>query len=186
MSSKTFPTLSLETGLVAAGSRFVIGIDEVGRGAIAGPVAVGATLLDSQHPNWDAPWPAKLRDSKLLSEAVREEIYEPTRGWLLGSAVGQVSAEAIDSIGIVNALARAAGDAIASLLEDQDLRSEIAKHGAIVLLDGSHNWLSQQSHGLPVVTRVKADRDCVSVAAASVIAKVERDRAMIAAHVQIT
>jgi ribonuclease HII len=182
MSSKTYPTLSLETELVEAGSRFVIGIDEVGRGAIAGPVAVGAALIDSQDARWREPWPAKLRDSKLLAEPVREEVYEPVKAWAAGSAVGMVSALDIDRLGIVESLARAASAAIAQLLEDQDLRAAIAKDGAIVLLDGSHNWLANKAHGLPVTTRVKADRDCVVVSAASVLAKVERDRIMIEAH----
>lgn len=184
MSSKTYPTLSLETDLVAAGSRFVIGIDEVGRGAIAGPVAVGAALIDSKDARWAMPWPTKLRDSKLLAEPVREELYQPVQEWLVGAAVGTVSAIEIDRIGIVEALARAAGSALSSLLEDQDLRGEIARDGAIVLLDGSHNWLDAMAQGLPVVTRVKADRDCVVVSAASVLAKVERDRFMIDAHEQ--
>ena len=182
MSSKTYPTLSLETELVAAGSRFVIGIDEVGRGAIAGPVSVGASLLDSQDARWSQAWPPKLRDSKLLTESVREELYEPVTTWLVGASVGSVAADDIDRIGIVEALARAAGTALARLLDDQSLRGEIARDGAIVLLDGSHNWLAARAQGLPVVTRVKADRDCVSVSAASVLAKVERDRFMIQSH----
>ena len=178
MSSKTSPTTEVERQLFAAGARFVLGIDEVGRGAIAGPVAVGVAILDSKTNNIDAV-PAGLRDSKLLSEKQREALIEPVREWVRASAVGYSSAEEIDNNGIVAALAMAASRALSELLNDAQLRVEIATDGAIILLDGSHNWLQQHSGGLQVVVRTKADRDCVSVAAASVISKVERDNLMI-------
>ncbi|MSZ46700.1 MAG: ribonuclease HII, partial [Actinobacteria bacterium] len=63
MSLKTYPSLNLENELWAKGARFVIGMDEVGRGAIAGPVAVGVALLDKQSENSQLPWPEKLCDS---------------------------------------------------------------------------------------------------------------------------
>jgi ribonuclease HII len=178
MSSKTSPTTEVERQLFAAGARFVIGIDEVGRGAIAGPVAVGVTILDSKTNNIDAV-PAGLRDSKLLSEKQREALIDPIQGWVRASAVGYSSAEEIDASGIVAALAMAASRAISELLQDSELRVEIAQDGATVLLDGSHDWLQQHSGGLPVVVRTKADRDCAVVAAASVVAKVKRDNLMV-------
>jgi ribonuclease HII len=179
MSSQTFPTLSLERELYAAGSRFVIGVDEVGRGAIAGPVAVGVALLDFLSPKVSEPWPAKLRDSKLLSEKARNEIVSPVAQWVSGSATGMASAIEIDSKGIVFALALAASRALDELLSDQVLRAAIAADGATIILDGSHNWLGAKASGIPVIVRTKADRDCVSVAAASVISKVKRDTLMI-------
>ena len=179
MSSKTFPSLSLERELWAKGARFIIGMDEVGRGAIAGPVAVGVALLDSQDSRVETVWPGNLKDSKLLSEKARNEILAPVQSWVSGYAVGMASANEIDTKGIVQALALSAGRALDSLLEDASLRQAIAKDGAIIILDGSHNWLGAKAAGIPVIVRPKADRDCVSVAAASVISKVERDNLMI-------
>ena len=179
MSSKASPTTNFERELIAAGSRFVIGVDEVGRGAIAGPGAVGVALIDSKNTNLDAA-PAGLRDSKLLSEKQRVALTQPIAQWVAGSAVGFASPQEIDSKGIVAALALAASRALSKLLEADGLRGEIAKDGATVLLDGSHNWLQEHAGGLKVVVRTKADRDCAVVAAASVVAKVERDDLMVA------
>jgi len=178
MSSKASPTTDFERELIAAGSRFVIGVDEVGRGAIAGPVAVGVALIDAQITILDA-FPTALRDSKLLSEKQRVALIEPIGAWLTGSAVGFASPEEIDTKGIVAALALAASRALNTLLETEGLRSAIAQDGATVLLDGSHNWLQEHAGGLKVVVRTKADRDCAIVAAASVVAKVDRDNLMI-------
>jgi ribonuclease HII len=179
MSSKTFPSLNLEHELWASGARYIIGMDEVGRGAIAGPVAVGVAILDRQDPRIETPWPSKLKDSKLLSEKARNEILQPVKAWILGHAVGMATAIEIDSSGIVRALALSAGRALDELLSDALLRKSIAQDGAIIILDGSHNWLGAKASGIPVIVRTKADRDCVSVAAASVISKVERDNLMI-------
>lgn len=178
MSSKTFPSLELELSLLNDSTRFLIGVDEVGRGAIAGPVAVGVSLIDRDASSLGEPWPAKLKDSKLITAAVRQAIEPECRTWLAGHAVGLASPQEIDDLGIVDALAKAAGRAIEELLDAPGLRSQIASDGCVVLLDGSHNWLAGKAGGLRVVARVKADRDCVSVAAASVIAKVHRDRLM--------
>ena len=179
MSSKTYPSLKLENELWAKGARFVIGMDEVGRGAIAGPVAVGVAILDKQSEKSQLPWPEKLCDSKLISEKIRNEIVGPVSNWVSGSAVGVVSAADIDARGIVDALATAGSLALAEILQDQRLRQEIIRDGAVIILDGSHNWLGVKASGIDVMVRTKADRDCVSVAAASVIAKVARDNLMI-------
>ncbi len=178
MSSKTSPTTDLERSLIERGSRFVIGIDEVGRGAVAGPVAVGAALFDSATGSLEG-FPSELRDSKLLSEKQREALLEPTAQWVAGHAVGFSSAKEIDDEGIITALARAASRALSELLSSTSLRTEIARDGATVLLDGNHDWLKQHAGGLQVVVREKADRDCAIVAAASVLAKVQRDWLMV-------
>lgn len=170
MSSKTFPSLSFETELFDLGASFVLGIDEVGRGAIAGPVAVGVSLITRQHLG-EPLWPSELRDSKLLTEPARERLFAPTGGWVAAWAVGMASAAEIDERGIVWSLATAAGRAVNQLVGKFDPATTIA------ILDGSHNWLSQMPFAVRV--RPKADRDCVSVAAASVLAKVTRDRLMI-------
>jgi ribonuclease HII len=179
MSSKTFPNLDLERELWATGVRYVIGMDEVGRGAIAGPVAVGVAILDRTDSRTDEPWPGNLKDSKLLSEKARVEIFQPVKDWVVGHSVGMATAAEIDSQGIVKSLALSASRALEQLLLDANLRRSIAQDGATIILDGSHNWLGSKAAGIPVIVRTKADRDCVSVAAASVISKVERDNLMI-------
>ncbi|MET0162122.1 MAG: ribonuclease HII [Microbacteriaceae bacterium] len=168
------PTLEVEQQLWAAGAPAVIGMDEVGRGAMAGPVAVGASLLAPDC----GPMPVGLRDSKMLSQAKRELLEPLTRAWAPFSAVGMASPAEVDELGITHCLALAAKRALAGLHE---LGADVAS--STVLLDGHHDWLSPHlASPLTIVTRVKADRDCASVAAASVVAKVHRDALMAAAH----
>jgi ribonuclease HII len=177
MSTKTFPTLLTESKLFERGNRFVIGIDEVGRGAIAGPVAVGVSLLDKLNPELNA-WPETLQDSKLMTPKSRALISEPLEQWVDGFAVGYSSNEEIDTEGISQALKSAATRALSDLLSKATLRSKLASEGAVILLDGSQNWLGKQAAGLEVDLQVKADTACVSVAAAAVLAKVKRDGLM--------
>ena len=167
------PTLEVETALFAAGVEWVVGIDEVGRGAIAGPVAVGVHALRAGT----ADFPTGLRDSKLLSEKKREFIAPLVREWGIG-AVGFSSAEEIDARGITTMLGEAARRALLELHA-----AGIPMDRAVILLDGSHDWLSPVlRRPLDVRTRVGADRDCASVSAASVRAKVDRDALMRDAH----
>ena len=174
MSPVADPTLEFERELHAGGARFVIGADEVGRGAIAGPVAVGLAVV---HADIGAH-PVGLRDSKMLAEKRREELAPLAAGWALYSAVGLASADEVDRLGIIAALGLAGKRALVTLHE---LGASIAQ--SVVLLDGSHDWLTPALSSPPrVQTRVKADQDCSSVAAASVVAKVHRDRLMITAH----
>ncbi|MFO7689652.1 MAG: ribonuclease HII [Cryobacterium sp.] len=166
------PTLDVEQAMFAAGTRCVIGCDEVGRGALAGPVAVGLAAIDAAV----RPIPVGLRDSKMLSEKRRELLAPLAADWAVHSAVGLASAAEIDELGIMVCLGLAGKRALAQL---HALGVDVL--GSVVLLDGSDDWLSRAlSTPLSVVTRVKADRDCGSVAAASVIAKVHRDALMIA------
>lgn len=167
------PTIETETRLFEMGATVILSIDEVGRGAIAGPCGVGVAAY---LPTSDNP-PAGIRDSKAISEKKRIVLAPLASAWLPASAVGYASAEEIDSLGINKGLALAGARAIQETLDalktaDADLSNPI------ILLDGSHNWLGAASKGLKVVTQVKADRDCLSVAAASVIAKVGRDMLM--------
>jgi ribonuclease HII len=177
MSSKTFPTLLTESRLFDRGNRFVIGIDEVGRGAIAGPVAVGVSLIDKLNPELNS-WPEKLQDSKLMTPKSRSEITEPLESWVESYSVGYSSNSEIDEHGISQALKTAASRALTELLSSSSLRSQLASQGAVILLDGSQNWLGKQAAGLEVDLQVKADASCVSVAAAAVLAKVKRDLLM--------
>ena len=169
--TSTVPTLRHERVLLREGARLVIGMDEVGRGAIAGPVAVGLSIVDVDTPTA----PEGLKDSKLLAEPRREELQPKVARWARHAAVGMASNERIEQIGIIAALGLAARRAIDAIRnEGVDLT------GAVVLLDGSHDWLTPAIDGaLPVTMKVKADRTCAAVAAASVLAKVHRDRLMI-------
>ena len=178
MSSKTYPTIEFERSLTQSGARFIIGIDEVGRGAVAGPVAVGVALIDTHSPAF-ADIPSGLRDSKLLSERQREALQPLIETWMHAGSVGMVDAIAIDEKGIVHSLALSASRGLTSLLEQAGVAAAIARDGAVILLDGTHNWLEGHTGRLPVTVRAKADRDCASVAAASVLAKVARDHLMV-------
>lgn len=177
MSSKVFPGLKTEGRIFERGNRFVIGIDEVGRGAIAGPVAVGVSLIDKSNPAIGA-WPDKLQDSKLMTAKSRTEIAESLAGWVGSYAVGFSTNNEIDQFGISETLRLAAGRALEELFRDAVVRKQIAQDGGVILLDGSQNWLGKVSYGLEVQVQVKADTSCVSVAAAAVLAKVKRDALM--------
>jgi ribonuclease HII len=153
-------------------SGLIIGCDEVGRGALAGPVGVGVSVIDIRATK---SVPKGLRDSKMLAEARREELAPVARAWSLAHAVGYASADEIDAIGISACLGLAGARALASLIADG-----VDVSSATIILDGQWDWLSAAAP-VPVTvrTRIKADRDCASVAAASVISKVARDRLMI-------
>lgn len=173
MSLSKEPTLEFETSCFLAGASLVIGVDEVGRGAIAGPVAVGVHAVTAHT----LAFPTGLRDSKLLSEKKRELLAPQVRAWGDG-AVGYASAEEIDSQGITWALGEAGRRALLQLHE-----RGVAVASAVILVDGKHDWLSPALRNpLDVRTAIGADRQVASVAAASVRAKVDRDDLMRDAH----
>jgi ribonuclease HII len=151
----------LERELAAAGARCVAGIDEVGRGAWAGPVTVCAVIVRAGFPE---P-PAGLTDSKRLSPQRRTVIAGELPGWVEAFAIGEAGHAEIDAAGMTVALRRAAVRA----LEQLPVRPDA------VLLDGAHDYIGRP---WPVRCAVQADLRSVSVAAASVIAKVHRDRFM--------
>ncbi len=163
-------TRDFELELLASGASLVIGMDEVGRGAIAGPVYVGVCVVTDQTPDS----PAGLRDSKLLSAPRREALAPLVRDWAI-VACGSASAAEIDEHGISACLGLAGKRALIAL---HDAGVQVGE--AVVVLDGSHNWLTPALPSpLRVITRTKADRDCAVVAGASVVAKVERDTVMV-------
>jgi ribonuclease HII len=146
----------------------IAGVDEVGRGAWAGPVVVGAAVAGlGPPPEVSGPGgrPSPLTDSKLLTERCRTAFAEVLRGWLAGYAVGAAGPEEIDEVGMTEALRRAAERALGALPDRPD----------VVIIDGKHNMLGG---AWAVRCEVKADQRSVSVAAASVLAKVHRDRLM--------
>ncbi|OLT21000.1 ribonuclease HII [Ornithinimicrobium sp. CNJ-824] len=171
------PSLRVERSLHREGYAVLAGMDEVGRGALAGPVTVGVVAVDPLCRSA----PPGVRDSKLLTPAARERLVPAIRRWCVAWGVGHATAQEIDAVGIMSALRLAGERALAQLLTGVDL----------VLLDGSHDWLTDPGRdgllGLlddrpappPVRTMVKADLRCSSVAAASVLAKVERDAMMV-------
>ena len=172
------PTVRVEHGLLKEGHATVAGIDEVGRGALAGPVSVGVVIFDATIRS---ALPG-VRDSKDLTPNARKALVPKIHAWAVEWAVGHASPAEIDEFGIIGALRIAGHRALLSL----------STQPSVVLLDGSHNWLTppeqvsfiELAAGLldtvpPVVTKVKADQLCASVSAASVLAKVERDEHMI-------
>jgi len=184
-------SLAHETALWDAGAAVVAGIDEVGRGALAGPVTVGICAV----ARCDA-WPDGLADSKELTIVRRRNMADALvtfggTGFGLARAVGHSSPAEIDEHGIVTALRLAGLRALA----------RIAAGGTqvdAILLDGKHDWLTAPAPTLfddpaaasalsslpPVQMVIKGDNLCASIAAGSVIAKVERDGLMAAAHEQ--
>lgn len=152
-------------------------MDEVGRGALAGPVSVGVVVVDGTTGRT----PAGLRDSKLLRPAARERLRGPIQRWSRASAVGHASAAEIDRHGIIAALRMAGARALALVARQQHLPG-------VVLLDGKHDWLTHPDHepllpvsvpSVKVMTVVKGDMSVTSIAAASVLAKTERDALMV-------
>lgn len=168
------PTLELEQQLFNSGFNYIAGVDEVGRGALAGPVSVGVAVV-SQTIN---TVPEKLRDSKLISKSVRENLVPVLQNWVTDYAIGHASPQEIDDVGIIGALRLAWQRAYAQL----ELKPD---H---IILDGKHNWLiapddllSSTEIDVPVTVKIKADQHCAAVAAASVLAKVTRDLLMVEA-----
>ena len=139
----------------------IVGLDEVGRGAIAGPLAVGAVVLPR------SPHIAGLNDSKQLSPSQRETIAEQVRTCALAWAVEYVPAHVIDRIGISAALRQAFSGALV----------KIEQTGIVpgtVLVDGNPLHIDKRE-----INVVKGDAKCASIAAASIVAKVERDALMV-------
>ncbi|MEW2520964.1 ribonuclease HII [Actinacidiphila alni] len=154
------PTHSVERSLRATlGARTVAGVDEVGRGAWAGPVTVCAAVTGLRRA------PEGLTDSKLITPKRRARLAAVLGDWVTSYALGHASPEEIDDLGMTAALRLAAVRALEGLPERPDA----------VILDGKHNYLGGTWR---VRTVIKGDQSCVAVAAASVIAKVQRDTAM--------
>lgn len=169
------PRLTVERRLLREHA-LVIACDEVGRGALAGPVAVGAVAVDAARARRRVP--EGLRDSKLVAEHRRAEVAERAAAWVGAAAVGWSSSAEIDEVGIIRALGLAALRAIAELRA-----AGVVAEEAIVILDGNHDYITPAGGGgLRIRPIVKADRDCASAAAASVLAKVARDERMVRLH----
>lgn len=182
MSPATHATLLPELALAAeTGARLIAGVDEVGRGALAGPVTVGVAVIDlgalaDQILPDTGVWPVLegVRDSKLLSAAARHRWRPLVEQHMTAYSVQHSTPAEIDDAGITAALG-AAGRAGLKAVQEQ-LRADSGAEIDLVLLDGVHDWLHA---GVPVRTMAKADTLALSVACASVLAKVERDALMV-------
>jgi len=160
--SRQAPTTTRESSLREQGFWPVAGVDEAGRGALAGPVVAGAVAAD-----WclELPWHKDVRDSKQLSASQRERLFGLIARDALAVGVGVVESEDIDSTGIVAATRKAMYAALDSLA----VRPEFVLVDWMVLPQ-----LRVRQEGIP-----KGDSRCLSIACASIVAKVTRDRMMV-------
>jgi ribonuclease HII len=158
ITKRIVPHRKYEQELWDSGADVVAGLDEVGRGAWAGPLVICAAVIPQGKRIQG------VRDSKLLSEPQREELYTKVAPWCRAWAIGRVSQQECDTIGMSAAQKLAARRALDGLGMRVDA----------VLLDGSWDFVGTGN----VQRLIKGDATCLSIAAASVLAKVTRDREM--------
>jgi len=151
--------LDFEEQALSEGYLLIAGVDEVGRGCVAGPVVAAACILDPGRP-----YPEKLDDSKKLTAALREEIAAELKETCVAYAIGQIEADEIDEINILEATKKAMLQAIAALDPAADY----------LLVDA----LQLKACPLPQKPIIKGDARSASIAAASVLAKTYRDDLM--------
>ena len=145
----------------------ILGIDEVGRGPLAGPLVVGAVILPENKPEWVF----ELKDSKKLSVKKRELLNELILKEAVATGLGWVFPEELDNVGIAEALRLATRRAVKSV---QGLHASFSQ----IVIDGKVNFLAETALGRYVSTMPKADNLVKEVSAASIIAKVARDHYM--------
>ena len=157
------PSLDLEQDLHRRGHTLLAGVDEVGRGALAGPVMAGAVILP---PNLDpsAPWLNGINDSKKLTPMQREQAATEIHQHALAVSIGAAGPEEIDEHGIVAATRLAMVRAVSGLSPQP--------HHLLV------DYISLDESGLPVTSVTRGDSVSYSIAAAAIAAKVARDRLM--------
>ena len=165
---KPWPDASRERALHQNGARTIVGIDEVGKGSWAGPLVIGIAMLSDDVIFGDQPAVALggVRDSKQLLEAKREAMFDEVAAKCQRWSTGLATAAECDELGMVAAQRLATTRGFAALGLNVD----------VAIVDGRWDFVSP--HASKVVLEVKADVSCVSVSAASVLAKVTRDRMM--------
>ena len=146
------PKLLVEQGCFDDGAALVCGVDEVGRGAWAGPVTVGAVVIGPEPKRI-----LRVRDSKELTLEQREHLYPKILGWALAAAVGHASPAECDEFGMTAALRLAGERALAGLADAGCVPDRI-------ILDGNHDYFGRPDQ---VRTVIDGDALCLSVAAAS-------------------
>ena len=162
------PTLDLETMLLRQGFSLVAGVDEVGRGPLAGPIVAAAVILPvpdiPNHQNSPPSWLALVDDSKKLTPSQRRRANEQIQANCVAIGVGMASPEEIDSAGIAEANRWAMLRAVDNL----------PVQPSFLLID----FVSLPGCGMPFRSMAHGDSLCYSIAAASIVAKVTRDRLM--------
>jgi ribonuclease HII len=156
-----FPNLDEEDKLKSQGYELIAGIDEVGRGALAGPVVASALILP--HPT-DLPWLQLVRDSKELNSKKRESLFDLINKEAVAIGIGIVSPQVIDSMNIFKATKLAMMQAV----------EKLPKQPNFLLIDR----LSLSQCPIPQRGITRGDKSCLSIACASIVAKVTRDRMM--------
>jgi len=156
-----FPNLDEEDKLKSQGYELIAGIDEVGRGALAGPVVAGAVILP--HPA-NLSWFGLVRDSKELNYRKRESLFDLISKEAIAVGIGIVPPQTIDSINILKATRLAMMQAV----------EKLPKQPSFLLIDR----LSLSQCPIPQMGITRGDKSCLSIACASIIAKVTRDRIM--------
>ena len=159
--TKVLPDFSIETEIAAGKRVLVAGVDEVGRGTLAGPVVAGAAILPGPVP---AEYENIVNDSKKLSVSQRQRSFTWLIEWCVSYGIGACTATEIDAIGIVPATRLAMSRAIAELDPQPD-------H---LLIDA----IELNAVNIPQTSIIRADSRSQSAAAASIIAKVSRDKLM--------
>ena len=160
-----YPDTKLEEKLWNDGYDIVVGIDEVGRGPLAGPVAAGAVAFTKECEVIDG-----VRDSKTLSEKQRNELYEQIKESVKGYGVGMVNEKEIDEIGIQMAVLKAMTLAL------RQVEEMIGRKADYLLIDGTNVELVGE---YPTMKMSKGDLHHYSISAASILAKVDRDNLMV-------
>jgi len=156
----------IEGSLRASGIQWIAGVDEAGRGPCAGPLVVAAVILK----NSDAPSLSRVRDSKALSEKIREELFDVIKVEALAYSIIEIYPEEIDRVGLHKSNLAGMRRAINAL----SIQPEY------VLTDG----YAIEGLAIPNLAVWKGDQVALSISAASIVAKVYRDRIMIAADAQ--
>jgi ribonuclease HII len=156
------PTFAEEKTLITSGYTLIAGVDEVGRGALIGPVMAAAVILPLK---FRAKWRSKVRDSKQLTAPVREELSGYIRETAVSFGVGSASNEIIDSLGI----------AVATRLAMKDAVEQLSPPAEYLLID----FVKLTEVPLPQKGIVDGDGLCFSIACASIVAKVARDKIMV-------
>ena len=149
----------IENELYLKGAKRICGIDEAGRGPLAGPVVVAAVVMQEDS------FIEGVNDSKKVSEKKREKLYEEITSTALAWGVGIIEPQEIDDINILNATKKGVTTALKELIEKPD----------IILVDA---LTGIDTLGIPYQSIIKGDAKSYSIAAASIIAKVTRDRIM--------
>lgn len=159
-----FPDIELEKSLWSKGLKYVVGIDEAGRGPIAGPVCAGAVLIDEKCKLSEL-----VRDSKKMTEKRREEVFDFIKENSLGWGVCMVSNTVIDNKGIQEAVRIAMWEAL------KQVEKTIGKKAEYLIVDGTN---VSNLFGYDMLKIKEGDLKHYSISAASILAKVTRDRYM--------